>query len=124
EAVTRRVPITMIPYYAWAHRGATRMAVWIAAEPEAVRYPGPTVTASHCNPSDTVSAVMDGLEPSSSNDHSIPRFTWWDHRGREEWIACAFPTPRPVSLVEVYWFDDTGTGQCRVPTAWRVEYRE
>lgn len=28
-----------------------------------------------------------------------------------------------VHGVEVYWFDDTGVGQCRVPATWRLEYR-
>jgi len=26
-----------------------------------------------------------------------------------------------VKAVEVYWFDDTGRGQCRVPQSWRLE---
>ncbi len=30
------VKIAMIPYYAWAHRGKGKMAVWLAAEPSAV----------------------------------------------------------------------------------------
>jgi hypothetical protein len=35
-----------------------------------------------------------------------------------------FPKPRKVSAVEVYWFDDTGLGQCRVPQAWQVLFKE
>ena len=31
-----------------------------------------------------------------------------------------FPAPAEVRGVEVYWFDDTGRGQCRVPASWRV----
>ncbi len=27
-----------------------------------------------------------------------------------------------VSAVEVYWFDDTGAGQCRVPASWVLQY--
>ncbi len=34
-----------------------------------------------------------------------------------------FKTPQDISGVAVYWFDDTGHGQCRVPTAWQVLYR-
>ena len=30
------VKLAMIPYYAWAHRGKGKMAVWLAAEPSAV----------------------------------------------------------------------------------------
>lgn len=33
------VRLTLIPYYAWAHRGKGRMAVWLAADPSAVALP-------------------------------------------------------------------------------------
>ena len=26
--------------------------------------------------------------------------------------------------MEVYWLDDTGSGECRVPASWRVLYKE
>jgi len=80
--------------------------------------------ASHCWGGDTVSAMTDGLVPKSSNDHSIPRLTWWDHRGTAEWVRITFPKARKVSAVEVYWFDDTGRGQCRLPKSWRLLYRD
>ncbi|MCR4412098.1 MAG: glycoside hydrolase family 127 protein [Thermoguttaceae bacterium] len=80
--------------------------------------------ASHCFESDTVTALSDGVLPKSSIDRSIPRFTWWPHRGTSEWVSWDFAKPRKVSEIEVYWFDDTGIGQCRVPKAWRVEYLE
>ena len=69
-------------------------------------------------------ALDDGILPRSSGDGGIPRFTWWDHRGTSEWVACTFEEPKTVSQVEVYWFDDTGRGQCRVPKSWRVEWLE
>jgi hypothetical protein len=80
--------------------------------------------ASHCWASDTVMALNDGIEPSNSNDQGIPRFTWWDHLGTTEWVAYQWPAKRQVSGVEVYWFDDTGVGMCRVLKAWRVLYRD
>jgi hypothetical protein len=81
------------------------------------------VSASHCFEQDSVEAMIDGIEPKSSNDRSIPRFTWWDHRGTSEWVERDFEKPRAVSAVEVYWFDDTGAGSCRVPESWRVLYK-
>ncbi|MBD3174939.1 MAG: transcriptional initiation protein Tat [Armatimonadia bacterium] len=77
--------------------------------------------ASHRN--DRIEAVSDDVEPENSGDQSIPRFTWWDHLGTEEWITYRFDEPTKVHGVEVYWFDDTGVGQCRVPETWRLEYR-
>ena len=50
--------------------------------------------------------------------------TWWDHRGSQEWAQYDFKTPAKVSAVEVYWFDDTGHGGCRVPASWRLLYRD
>ena len=84
----------------------------------------PPVSASHCCPTDSVEALVDGLEPRNSNDHSIPRFTWWDHRGTSEWVQWNFARPRELSSVKVYWFEDTGAGSCRVPQSWRVLFRD
>lgn len=80
-------------------------------------------SASHCFAGDTVTALCDGIEPAFSHDQSIPRFTWWDHRGTKEWVQFDFGQAKRVSAVEVYWFDDTGTGECRLPKSWRVLYR-
>src|SRR5690606_28957142 len=89
---------------------------WVAPEPSRVR-------ASHTWDYDTTEAVVDGIVPSSSGDVNIPRFTWWDHRGTSEWIELQLEEPRQVSAVEVYWFDDTGRGECRLPDSWRLFYR-
>lgn len=80
-------------------------------------------SASYVNPSDTIDALSDGVEPSSSADQGVPRFTWWDHRGTKEWVQFTFPAPRKISWVEVYWYDDTARGgYCAVPAAWRVQW--
>jgi hypothetical protein len=79
--------------------------------------------ASHVNASDTVRALSDGLEPKSSSDGSIPRFTWWDHKGGTEWVQYRLPKARTLSSVSVYWFDDRPGGGCRVPASWRLLYK-
>ncbi len=127
----RPKPITMIPYYAWCHRGANEMQVWIPQSPNlAVVPPLPTiagtskVTASHTWRGDDGAALNDQIEPENSIDHGIPRFTWWDHRGTAEWVQYDFAKPTTVSKVDVYWFDDTGQGSCRVPQSWKLLYRD
>ncbi len=83
------------------------------------------VSASHCWQGDTVRAVADGRVPKSSDDHTIPRFTWWNHRGTAEWVQREFDAPRKVSAVRVYWFDDEPSrGGCRTPASWRLLYRK
>lgn len=78
------------------------------------------ITASHVNDGDSLEAPDSGRTPESSADTSIPRFTWWDRRGTTEWIEYDLRSVRELSQVSAYWFDDTGSGQCRVPQSWRV----
>ncbi len=95
---------------------------WIA--PQRPRESAYEITSSHHNQGDSPNAIDDGIDPENSGDHSIPRFTWWDHKGSQEWVQYVFPQAKKVSEVSVYWFDDTGRGQCRIPETWRVEYLE
>ena len=83
---------------------------------------GPLTTASHVN--DNLDALSDPTEPANSGSLNTPRFTWWDHKSTSEWVSYRFSKPRTVSKASVYWFDDTGAGQCRVPRSWTLEYQD
>ncbi len=85
------------------------------------REPPRPPAASHVH--DNPFALNDGVLPKSSDDHSVPRFTWWDHKGTKEWIQYDFEKPRTISKAEVYWFDDSGVGHCRVPRSWRILWK-
>ncbi|MHB1038122.1 MAG: beta-L-arabinofuranosidase domain-containing protein [Pirellulales bacterium] len=118
--------ITLIPM------GAARLRITsfptIGTEPNAHDWAapaaGPKATASHIFGPDTLDALGDGLEPESSGDGGVPRFTWWDHRGTTEWVQYDFSPAATVSAAAVYWFDDTGKGGCRVPKSWKLSYRD
>jgi DUF1680 family protein len=128
KRATRSVPFTAVPYAVWDNRQPGQMVVWLAEQPELAEVPGEDgvltngirVRGSHCWQGDTLLALNDGLLPKTSNDHSIPRMTWWDHKGTTEWVSYRFPKVREVSAAEVYWFDDTGIGGCRVPAEWKL----
>lgn len=83
--------------------------------------PPPMPKASHVH--DSLAAITDGILPANSADDSVPRFTWWDHVGTEEWVEIPLASPTEVSGVSVYWFDDTGHGRCRAPASWKVQLR-
>ena len=122
----RQIPttLTLIPYFAWCHRGAGEMQTWFPTSPKPEYAVSDfNVKSSFCFPKDSVSAVCDGLIPKSSGDESIPRLTFWDRLGTEEWVECSFAANEKVKGVEVYWFDDTGWGRCRVPAEWKVQWR-
>lgn len=121
------VQFTAIPFYANSNREPADMAVWIADNATQVQPLTPageaTPSASHCNPSDTLAALNDSVLPAKSDDENLTRMTWWDHRGTAEWVQYDFKTPRRISGVEVYWWDERRINrQCRVPQSWEVQY--
>jgi hypothetical protein len=82
-------------------------------------------SASHCNERDSMEAVNDAFPANGGPDAELPRFTWWDHRGTQEWIQWTFPEQRLVSGVQVYWFQDTERGGgCATPESWSVLARQ
>jgi DUF1680 family protein len=118
---------TAIPYYAWAHRGQGEMMVWLARdESKAKPLPLPTVaslsTVTASGDKDGT-AVNDQWDPDDSSDRSKPYLHWWPTKGTLEWVQYDFAAPARVSEAEVYWYDDTGRGGCRIPASWRILYR-
>lgn len=129
KLIKREQDFTAIPYYAWANRGRGEMLVWIpTSEASAKPRPFPTIaTTSTVTVSNRTRRnprmINDGEEPPASNDPAS-YFDWWPRKGTTEWVEYAFAKPATVREVEVYWFDDTGRGEVRVPQAWRVLYKD
>ena len=107
-------PVTLVPFGAQT----LRITAFPLLRGAPVLEPG--LTASHQH--DSIIAMLENPEPSSSMGEGMPRFTFWDHTGGEEWVQWTFEKPEPVSSVSIYWFDDTGSGRCRVPESWRLLY--
>jgi DUF1680 family protein len=118
--------LAAIPYYAWANRGPGEMLVWIPDRESSARpLPAPTIASTSqvtTSGGRSPRAINDQAEPLSSRDPSESYFHWWPKKGTTEWVEYAFARPASVSEVELYWFDDTGSGEVRVPLSWRVLY--
>lgn len=84
--------------------------------------PSVRIHASHVH--EIIEAVNDGVLPKTSGQSGVPRLTFWPRRGTGEWVEYSFPELRRIAWCEVYWFDDTGQGSCRVPAAWKILYRD
>jgi DUF1680 family protein len=127
--VAEKRTLTLIPYYAWAHRGKGEMAVWLAREPGRARpIPEPTLASgarvSASEGARGAEGVNDQFEPAHSNDQAGSPLHWWPRKGTKEWVQYDFDRTVRVSEAEVYWFDDTGEGECRLPASWALFYRE
>ncbi|MDP6543798.1 MAG: glycoside hydrolase family 127 protein [Phycisphaerae bacterium] len=127
KAVATPAKFTAIPYYAWSHRGKGSMAVWLPRTPQAVPpIPAPTIASrAECSASCRYTeGANDQSEPKSSGDHSYPFLHFWPNKGTTEWVQYDFDKPHKVSSVEVYWLDDTGRGECRLPASWKLLYNK
>jgi len=127
--VAEDVNLILIPYYAWAHRGAGEMTVWIPQDLSATKPQMPPtatthakVTASH--EAKSISAINDGLLPKDETDRSAPYYHWWPKVRTTEWIAYEFEKPIEISRSSIFWYDDSPWGNCRVPESWKLYYQD
>ena len=121
--------LTLIPYYAWCHRGSGKMRVWLPQDLNATNPSQPATLASESKVSSStermpaLSAINDRLVPKDENDRSVPYTHWWPKKDCTEWLAYEFPQPSTVQSATVYWYDDGPWGGCRVPQSWRILYQ-
>jgi len=101
------------------------MRVWFSPNPEPAPLRGlerdAKVTLSfvsgYCQPN----GVKDGFRPATSNPNSPQQMHFWPHKGGEETVEYSWSEPRDIRRARVFWFDDTGRGEVKVPKAWRME---
>lgn len=125
---TKDETVTLIPYYAWAHRGNGNMAVWIPIDLSATTPSLPPSLASESKITSSrrissLSSINDRLVPAGPDDRSIPYCHWWPTNGATEWLAYEFKEPTTVSTSTVYWFDDQPWQGCKVPKSWKLYYK-
>ena len=127
DTATKAARLAAIPYAVWANRGLSPMTVWVARDPAHARLaPRPTlasqakVTTSFHRGGMDPARLQDQLLPQNATDGFAPNFDFWPHKGTAEWVAYEFAQPTTVRAVRVSWFDDTGSGECRLPVSWRV----
>ena len=121
--------LTLIPYYAWCHRGSGKMRVWLPQDLSATSPSMPATLASESKVTTSsevpaLSSVNDRLVPKDENDRSVPYTHWWPKKACTEWLAYEFPQESAVQSATVYWYDDGPWGGCRVPKSWRILYRD
>jgi hypothetical protein len=121
EVIRQSQPFVAIPYFGWAHRGKSEMAVWLARGLDAAKpLFGPTIasrSSASSSGGEGFAALSDNQYPSRSNDKTRGVFLW-SPGGDTVWVQYNFPQPEEISEVQVFWFDDNG--DCRVPKSWRL----
>ena len=126
---TQDQTLTLIPYYAWCHRGSGKMRVWLPQDLNATNPSQPATLASESKVTTSsevpaLSSVNDRLVPKDENDRSVPYTHWWPKKASTEWLTYEFPQESTVQSATVYWYDDGPWGGCRVPKSWRILYQD
>jgi hypothetical protein len=131
NTVKKQQAFTAIPYYAWANRGRGEMIVWLptseaSAKPTAAPTIVTTAKISTSRPPQgglqATGVLQDGEEPSATDPGT--HFDWWNAKGQTVWIQYSFDKATKISQSQVFWFDDTGQGECKVPASWRLLYQD
>ncbi len=124
-ASVENVTAKLVPYGSWANRGRGKMAVWFPTAQPPARILTPEakakVSMSFVSGNAQPWGINDGIEPKSSGEQPRALAHFWPHKGGEEWVQYTWDKPLAVSGVDVYWFDDTGRGECRLPEGWRLQ---
>jgi len=128
ETPGAKVRLVGVPYYAWDNRKAGEMQVWLPVSPEIKPVLGPESSAkftmSHVSGNCQPAAINDGIEPKSSGEQPATLTHFWPRKGGSEWMQYEWKQPRTLASTQIYWFDDTGRGECRMPVSYRVLYRD
>ncbi|QJE94262.1 beta-L-arabinofuranosidase domain-containing protein [Luteolibacter luteus] len=110
--------VTLVPF------GAQTLRITAFPLLRGKEIPDPGLSFSHHHGGDATDAILTNAAPSSSRGEDIPRMTFWDHTGSAEWLQWSFEKAEEISSVSVYWFDDSGSGRCRVPASWSLSYKD
>ena len=78
-----------------------------------------TPSASYTSPWEHVTAINDGVYPTSSNDSQDIRWGTWPRTG-QQWIELDWTQPVTTDGSDVYFLDDGGG--VRLPASWTVQY--
>lgn len=121
-----KAALKAIPYALWDNRAAGPMAVWLPVAPPPPPAGGPemsaAVTLSFTSRNASPGGINDGKPVTSSRSHPGQLTHFWPHKGGSEWVQYTWQKPLTVEGCRVYWFDDTGSGECRLPASWKVSY--
>ncbi len=119
--------LRLIPYFAWSNRDRSSMITWIGTledlaeidiyRPENLKFAN--VTASHTFANDSVEAIRLAIQPRSSSDNSVPRWTSWSQTGKSQWVEIKLKAAKEIARVGVYFYDDSGGVQR--PGSWHIE---
>lgn len=122
-----KVGIKAIPYYAWDNRAAGEMKVWFPTTPPAPVFAGlersAKVSLSNTSGYAQPRGINDGIEPASSGEQPAALCHFWPRKGTsDDWIQYSWTKPVTINRSRIYWFDDTGRGECRIPVSASMEY--
>jgi hypothetical protein len=132
--------ITAIPYYLWANRGRSEMAVWIPFQ-ESVVTPTANTLPTLASKSKlissydttTISGINDQLIIPYNQNIPISNYYRWPMNDTTQWVQYLFKEPETLSSAKAYWYDNEPSRMttwyddnpwtcCRVPESWELFY--
>ena len=121
----KKATAKLIPYGFWDNRKSGPMEVWIPMTPPTPKITGPEgkakVSLSYKSNNAQPWGINDGIEPASSGEQPNALCHFWPHKGGEEWVQYTWDKPQTIAGSKIYWFDDTGRGECKLPKDFKLQ---
>ncbi|MEZ0324978.1 MAG: glycoside hydrolase family 127 protein [Fimbriimonas sp.] len=121
----KKAKATLIPYGYWDNRKAGPMEVWLPLVPPLAKITGPEgkakVSLSFRSGNAQPWGINDGLEVAKSDEQPAALLHFWPHKGGEEWVQYTWDKPQTITGSKIFWFDDTGRGECRLPKDFKLQ---
>jgi DUF1680 family protein len=129
--MTEKVPLKLLPYYAWDNRGDGSMTVWLPQTAAIAEESLPLTVknsvwlkdmrlSSNDNPVSR-RALFDGHTPQRSRHANYPRWNSQKREGIPQQIELLFNGAQTVERFSVYWISDARTTTL-LPASWQLEY--
>ena len=100
---------------------APRQGAMVSPQSPGVLPYHPTSSYSNGGPQ-PLNYMCDQIATTIPDDRRVRHMDFWPHNGTKEWAQYNFDTPKKVSSVSVFWWDDRPSGGCRVPASWTLMY--
>jgi DUF1680 family protein len=128
--VAGKVPLKLLPYYAWNNRGDASMLVWLPQTAAIAKESLPLNVknrvwlkdmrlSSNDNPM-TRQALFDGHAPQRSRHANYPRWNSQQQEGIPQQIELLFNGRQTVESLAVFWISDSRTTTL-LPASWKLE---
>ncbi len=131
DTAATKLPLRLVPYFAWNNRGQTTMNVFLPTTEALARETLPVTMRNEawlkdmsltCQDTPEVRAgLLDDMTPARSHHMGMPSWQTQECPGEPQQAEFLFKGPQPLEAVSIFWVNDKRRN-AMLPKSWTMEY--